>query len=128
MAKKILIGVGALLLIMIVFLPELSRLAAIQAFSHKEAGWSQPLAKNAAMLNMRFWRYGGAGGIYKRSIELWPAADWIGDAHYNLALCYEKAKMTKDAVAAYDVFMARYPQHRWVNQAAKRKANLLAVQ
>lgn len=128
MVKKLLIGLGSIILILIVFLPEISRAVAGHAFKNSDKDWAPGVVQNAAMINMRFWRYTSGGAMYKRAIEVWPAVPWVSDAYYNLALCYEKAGRGAEAIAAYDTFLAKYPQHRWTTQAHKRKANIQAVQ
>ncbi len=83
-------------------------------------------AYRAAKINMRFWRYETGSEILKKTVVRFPDENWVADAYYQIALCYEKSGKLRGAVNHYKLFMKKYPKHIWKDQAVKRITNIEA--
>ncbi len=128
MVKKLAIVIAAAFVLGIFFMPQISAMSAKKAFAAENVGqdWAPDTAYNAGKMNMRFWRYKAARQILEKSIATFPTAEWVGDAHYQVALCYEKSGDATTAMQWYGVFTSKYPQHAWCDQAKKRVTNIQA--
>ncbi|MEA2013087.1 MAG: tetratricopeptide repeat protein [Verrucomicrobiota bacterium] len=130
MIKKILIAIPVLLILGVIFMPNITTYSAKKAFEKENVNkpWAPETAYRAAGINLKFWRYATAIQMYEKSMATFPDYKEYNDASYRLALCYEKTDQLSKAIAQYESFMQKYPNHRWNSQAAKRIANIKANQ
>jgi outer membrane protein assembly factor BamD (BamD/ComL family) len=128
MLKKIIIVLVVVLVGGVIFMPEITAVMARTAVEPKNqsASWAPGMAYSAAKINLRFFRFKTAAKIYERCIETWPEADWQAEAHYQVAISYEKDGDGKKAIDLYNVFLRKYPDHHWKEQAEKRITNIQA--
>ena len=128
MFKKLIIALVVIFIGGVVFMPEITAIMANTAVEPKNqnASWAPGMAYTAAKINLRFFRFGTAAKIYERAIETWPNADWQADAHFQVAIAYEKDGDGKTAIELYNVFLRKYPDHPWKEQAEKRITNIQA--
>jgi outer membrane protein assembly factor BamD (BamD/ComL family) len=126
--KKILIIGVALAVAIGVFFPEISRFGSTYAFKpeNQQKNWAPGMALNVANINMRFFRFKSAHEIYLKYRSTWPTAPKQDDVDYKVAVCLEKDGQLTQAIAAYEAFKSKYPDHRWHGQAAKRIENIKA--
>lgn len=126
--KKFIIIAIILLIGGVVFMPELTSLSAKKAFEEENVNkdWAPKTAYNAAKMNLRFWRYRAARTMLEKAIEKFPEEDWVDDAHYQIGLCYQKIGELDTAIGWYQLFLTKYPGHRWEGQAKKRISNIEA--
>ena len=129
-AKKIAIGIFALIILAGAFLPEITRFMARSAFKKEnvEKSWAPNLAFTSARINMRFFRYKVAAIIFKKGIRTFPKSKEVPDAMFHMAQCYSKGGDPKTAQKVYEVFLEKYPKHRWRDTAKKRAEYIKANQ
>ena len=128
MLKKLLLVVVVAVILGVIFLPEITYVAAKSALDPANRGkpWAPDLAWRAAVINLRMMRHARAGGMFSAAYQAWPTAAWRAECHYDIALCYEKIDDTANAIKWYQSFVAAYPNHRWAEQAKKRVSLLQA--
>ena len=126
MAKKTLIVFILLLLGVIIWLPQVTNQTSSFAFDQDNINksWAGDLAYISAKMNLRFWQFDAARRILEKAIITFPNEDWIDEAHYQIALCFEKNKEYKNAIDWYESFISQYPQHKWTDQAKKKIINI----
>ena len=129
MFKKLIIIAVVAMVGSVVFMPEITASMARTALSekhvHKE--WAPKMAYSAAKINLRMFRYKTSAAILERSIKAWPKAEWQGDAHFQHAISYEKMEQGETAIGMYKDFLAKYPDHKWKEQANKPISNIEAT-
>lgn len=130
MAKKIGIVILIALVLFVFFLPEVTGFAANYAMQdqYKDKGWARGLATTSADINKNFMRVQTANGMYQQVLKTWPDHPERADVEFKICLCYEKMGNATKAIESYDVWIAKYPNHRWHGQAVKHKENIIANQ
>ena len=128
MIKKLIILVIILAIGGVVFMPEITSFSAKKAFEAEniDKPWAPETVYKAAKINMRFWRYRTARTLLEKGIDTFPTEAWVGDAHYQIGLCYEKIGDPTKAIEWYELFTQKYPNHEWQGQAKKRIVNIQA--
>lgn len=129
MSKKIVILIIAFIAALF-FMPEIAAFVAKTALSDKyvKASWAPRVVYTSGKLNMRFFRYESARQILEKSVVTFPNEEWVDEAHYQIAFCYEKENKVGKAIKQYELFARLYPNHDWVGQAKKRIVNIRANQ
>ncbi len=130
MPKKLLITMMVIMITGIVFLPEITVIAARQALrkENQKKSWAPAIAYRSGVINMRMWRYKTGRDLLQRAIITYPQEEWSDEAMFQIGLCYEKSGEPHHAIASYLLFAQKYPHHEWVNQALKRVENIKANQ
>ena len=128
MFKKLIIIAVVVLVGGVIFMPEITATMARTALKpeNQSKQWAPGMAYKAATINLRLFRFNTAAAILDRSIKAWPKADWVPEAHYQHALAYEKMEKGEEAIGLYKNFVAKYPTHKWKDQANKRVVNIQA--
>ncbi len=128
MSKKVITNFCLLIFTGFIFLPEIAAYSAKKALKkeNKFKPWAPMTAYRAAKINMKFWRYEASNEILMKTVKTFPEENWISDAYYKMAFCYEKSGKLRVAVNYYKFFIKKYPKHVWKDQAAKRATNIEA--
>ena len=124
--KKILIVLVVLALCVAALIPAADWLVK-QGLENPRKGWSADAIFAGARLQMLQQRYDDAHDALAMAVKLYPESRRVDAARYRLALCSENLDILPRAIAEYQAFLQRAPDHRWGPQA-RRRLDLLQAQ
>ena len=126
--KKLLLGLGVLILLLIVFFPLAASFVIHQGFAHQDKAWAPKAVFTGARLKMLLQQPAGAREVFQAGLEHFPAYKGAPRATYRVAVCYEREDNIPRAIAWYESFLKQWPHHVWADQARHSLANLKALE
>ncbi len=121
MGKKLLYALPVILIVGLLFLPDIMWFTAKKAFEEKnhDKPWAPKAAFRSGEFFMRALRYERAIAVFKRCQKTWPDSKWHARCQYRIALCYANDGQSEKAIEEYDKFLKQYPNHDLAEMARK---------
>ncbi|OGV71369.1 MAG: hypothetical protein A3K19_01390 [Lentisphaerae bacterium RIFOXYB12_FULL_65_16] len=119
---KILIAILVALVAMVICIMPITKLMVQQGIKNKDKEWAPGVVYQAGRIRMRLQQYRSSGQILEKALEVFPKYKDAENAHFWIAICYEKTKRPDEAMKWYKKFVEKYPNHMWVDQAKRRMA------
>lgn len=122
---------GIVILVIVFVLGSLSPAASYmvkQGFKQPTKPWAENTVIRGARIHMLMMNYSTARPTFEQALGVFPRSVKRPDIIYWVAFCYEKEENYKSCKEWYHAFINAYPQHRWIDQAKRRLAQVEAIQ
>lgn len=124
MLKKLFILILILAVVGLATIPLWTSERAEWAFAHPNKKASPGIVKDAMLVKVRIHRYEQARKLAEKSVLIFPDSKELPYFIYNAGKCAEQEKRPKVAVYWYEMFLKKYPDHKWSREGKNNLTKL----